>query len=171
MADFCSRLRFDPSAENGMGRMWLADHRDDERGLPLLKAGWRSCSLSNVWFGVSAEDQEALDQRAPWLKCVSTTVRFLSLEPLLGPVDLTDHLSYVNWVIVGGESGPEARPMRPEWVRSVRDQCREACVPFFFKQWGEWGPDGKRVGKPEAGRVLDGREWTEFPSSRSAYGG
>ncbi len=108
----------------------------------------------NVWLGVSVENQKAADQRIPLLLETPAAVRFLSCEPLLGPVDLKEWIypgwdgdirktipaPRVTWVIVGGESGPKARPMHPEWARNIRDQCVEAGVPFFFKQWGEWAP-------------------------------
>lgn len=113
--------------------------------------------LPNVWVGASAENQKAADERSPLLQITPAAVRFLSLEPLLGPV-VIDHLEYsvkygfkplINWVIVGGESGPGARPMNPDWVRSIRDQCLAANVPFFFKQWGEWEPETFDIFNPE----------------------
>ncbi|MGE0294915.1 MAG: DUF5131 family protein [Hyphomonadaceae bacterium] len=161
--------------------------------------------LPNVWLGVSVEDRKTADERIPKLLQTPAAVRWLSLEPLLGPVDLRnvnpasgqwqdvvtglrggDHsladCPSVDWVVVGGESGPDARPMHPDWVRSIRDQCQAAKVPFFFKQWGEWAPssqtrdftkdfnlfeDGSlmyKIGKKKAGRLLDGRKWNEFPT-------
>jgi protein gp37 len=149
--------------------------------------------LPNVWLGVSAEDQARADERIPYLLATPAAVRFVSAEPLLAPVDLgawlRDGSPRLDWVIVGGESGPGARPMHADWARAIRDQCVTAGVPFFFKQWGEWLPtdhdagaisygahrrhgwdiDGPheawsyRVGKTRAGRLLDGREWNEFP--------
>jgi len=108
----------------------------------------------NIWMGVTVELQ-AYVSRIERLRTVPAAVRFLSLEPLLGPIsDLP--LTGIQWVIAGGESGPKARPMQAEWVRSVRDQCLAAGVPFFFKQWGG-------VRRKEAGRVLDGRRWEEYP--------
>ncbi len=178
----------------------------------------------NIWIGTSVENQQAADERIPHLLCVPATVRFLSIEPLLGPIILRRQAQDskeilqatlmgkldeyfrpvergIDWVIVGGESGHGARPIHPEWVRSLRDQCNAANVSFFFKQWGEWVPDNqhsnfiagievksvrnilldgseyndgfiragdlacmKKVGKKKAGRLLDGREWNEFPS-------
>lgn len=172
--------------------------------------------LENIWLGVTAENQDQADKRIPLLLETPAAKRFLSIEPMLGPVDINRYLhewqcfnckekySYCNskascnkcgvtaataqtkkgidLVIVGGESGPGARPMNPYWVRSVRDQCRAAGVPFMFKQWGEWapssafssmtiGPNTKRatfedspermykVGRKKAGRKLDGRTW------------
>jgi protein gp37 len=210
--------------------------------------------LVNVWLGVSVEDQQTADERIPLLLQTPAAVRWISAEPLLGPIDLrridysnllrdtlrdfvrhtaerksedveaavTDAAAsipdpqtlepserpYLNvvtgawfdgwdsgsdgkridWVVVGGESGPGARPMHPDWARSLRDQCVAACVPFFFKQWGEYAPafqipgegstsrslihtfsDGKktqRFGKKVSGRELDGREWSEYPKAK-----
>jgi protein gp37 len=174
----------------------------------------------NVWIGVSVENQQAANERIPLLLQVPAAVRFLSCEPLLGPVDLKNIQGPVNryqvlepitrcgdsnrpridWVIVGGESGKDARPMHRMWAQSLRDQCQKAGVSYFFKQWGAWVPCGqepdfiagnevrsvrnilpdgsvyttgviragdlacmKLVGKKKAGRMLDGREWNEFP--------
>lgn len=165
--------------------------------------------LPNVWIGVSAENQKTADERIPKLLDVPAVVRFMSCEPLLGKIDLgkaipcgyycdeavghVDHAfwahgitSPIKWVIAGGESGPLARPMHPDWARSLRDQCHNADVPFFFKQWGEWIPfdhdlaspqyakpndpligqtemSWRKVGKKAAGRLLDGQEWNEIP--------
>ena len=120
---------------------------------------------SNVWMGVSVENQRWAS-RADYLKQVPSTVRFVSVEPLLGPVRID--LSELHWIIVGGESGPRARRMKPAWVRSLREQAREANVPFFFKQWGTYDEAGRRVGKGRAGRLLDGRTWDEMPRSSEA---
>jgi protein gp37 len=114
---------------------------------------------SNVWMGVSVENQ-SYTFRARHLRDVPAAIRFLSVEPLLGPVDLGD-LAGIHWVIVGGESGPHARPVDATWVRDVRDACTAAQVPFFFKQWGGRTPKAN-------GRVLDGRVWDEMPSDRFA---
>jgi protein gp37 len=114
----------------------------------------------NVWMGVSVESAVVVD-RVDDLRRVPAHTRFLSLEPLLGPLGELD-LTGIHWVIVGGESGPRARPVREEWVREIRDACLTAHVPFFFKQWG--GRNKKR-----AGRVLDGAVWDELPAApRSA---
>lgn len=191
--------------------------------------------LPNVWLGTSTEDQKTADERIPHLLKCPAAVRFLSCEPLLGPVDLgtipimhmgqsTDvnilkssfmtpsggavvRAPMIHWVIAGGESGHEARPMHPDWARELRDQCQAAGVAFHYKQWGEFHPrmkngtfpdgtgeadhlpgchlyrDGslykegekrgevpvnmKRIGKHKAGRLLDGREWNEFPEVKS----
>lgn len=163
--------------------------------------------LPNVWLGGSVEDKQRFDERVSLLRQVPAAVRFLSCEPLLGPLEFSDAgrrsdaisqlgrkaLDGIDWVIVGGESGPKARPMHPDWVRSIRDQCQALGVPFFFKQWGEWFPfaqarlaaqadpvpspnhcsewlrdsDGKpsymRAGKKAAGRILDGKTWDQYP--------
>lgn len=136
----------------------------------------------NVWVGVSVENQEEADRRIPDLLATPAAVRFLSCEPLLGPVDLhlrrlratpqetdapTDLHSVsdrIHWVIVGGESGPNARPMHPDWARSLRDQCQAAGVPFFLKQWGEWVPQLGSINlsdDPERSRFT-WAEWTDF---------
>jgi len=92
----------------------------------------------HIWLGVSVENQRRADERIPVLLNTPAKVKFVSCEPLLGPVDLSSFLSSLDWVIVGGESGYNARPKHPAWVRKLRDKCVEAGVPFFFKQWGEW---------------------------------
>lgn len=112
-------------------------------------------SAANIWLGVSVEDKKYGVPRIAHLRDATAACRFLSVEPLLerlGPLDLTR----IDWVIVGGESGPGARPMDPQWVRDVRDQCIAQDAAFFFKQWGG-------VFKHRTGRVLDGRTWDEFP--------
>lgn len=108
----------------------------------------------HVWMGVSVENQK-YTKRIDELRRVDAAVRFLSVEPLLGPIDHLD-LGGIHWVIVGGESGHGARPMDPSWVRSIRDQCLASKVKFFFKQWGG-------VRKHITGRVLDGRTWDQMP--------
>jgi len=108
----------------------------------------------NVWMGVSVENQD-YTYRIDDLRKTGAAVKFLSLEPLLGPIQRMG-LRGINWVIVGGESGPGARPVMQEWVTDIRDQCLSAHVPFFFKQWGG-------VHKKKAGRELEGRTWDEMP--------
>ncbi len=114
---------------------------------------------SNVWMGVSVEDARVL-HRVGHLQSVPANVRFLSLEPLIGPLDALP-LEGIHWVIVGGESGPKARPMRKEWVTTILRQCRNARVPFFFKQWG-----GAR--KDLTGRELNGRTYDDMPAAALA---
>ena len=155
----------------------------------------------NIWLGVTAENQEQADKRIPILIDTPAAVRFVSIEPMLGEINLQKlHRKMVNgapaypcnepylfdldWVIVGGETGANARPMHPDWVRSIKEQCEEAKVPFFFKQWGEFNtlPQGKsatgykshfwqdgrqavQVGKKQAGHLLDGVEYREMPEA------
>lgn len=122
------------------------------------KLRW-AASQTNVWWGVSVEDRKYGLPRIKELQATPAKVRFLSIEPLLEDLGQFD-LSGIHWVIVGGESGPGARAMRREWVLSIRDQCREAGVPFFFKQWGG-------VRKIKNGRQLDGRTYDEYPEWES----
>ncbi|SFM72337.1 phage Gp37/Gp68 family protein [Marinobacter pelagius] len=180
-----------------------------------LRDGW---PLKNVWLGVSVEDQATANERIPLLLSAPAAVRWISAEPLLGSVMLRPFLKRgdhelremdpmaaamlsqgeqegsawvrpaIDWVVVGGESGTNARPMHPDWARTLRDQCQEAGVPFLFKQWGEFAPSpdgglpddlpdsagyyfdpphppGKtwRFGKKRAGRLLDGETWNQYP--------
>jgi protein gp37 len=116
----------------------------------------------NAWLGVSVEDRKYGLPRIDALRKVDVRIRFLSVEPLLedlGKIDLTD----IHWVIVGGESGPKARPMKREWVESIQQQCQKQGAQFFFKQWGGWGVDGKRRSKKANGRLLRGRVWDQMP--------
>lgn len=140
----------------------------------------------NLWVGTSVENQKAADARIGEIANIKAKVLFLSCEPLLGHIDfnaspeLRDAFGKINWVIVGGESGIHARPMNPIWATSIRNQCEEADIPFHFKQWGEWNTDGAnqnkpviftkdmdipmfKVGKKNAGRELDGKEYNGFP--------
>jgi protein gp37 len=192
--------------ERPNGEMWATDAK-----VCSISTRW---PLSNCWLGISCERQEEADERIPKLLATPAAVRFISAEPLLGPIDIGEYLvghedhdvdlsrapgsmvggcvgwtPSIDWVIVGGESGPHARPMHPDWTRSIRDRCRAAGVPFFLKQWGEWAPSDRgeligvdpeiaehdcafdataaermaRVGKKAAGRMLDGREWNDMP--------
>ena len=144
------------------GRIFHLASQIDPKKYRAVSGSW---PLPNVWLGVSVEHQEAADARIPLLLQTPAAVRFVSAEPLLGRVDLhlPDQEAYplkmrpvaiqrIHWVICGGESGPGARPMHPDWARSLRDQCRAANVPFFFKQWGEWLPEGIEVGWKDVGR-------------------
>lgn len=167
--------------------------------------GYKDWPLPNVWLGVTAENQARADERIPILLQIPAAVRFVSVEPMLGQVDIAGYLGFngprrmgdgltyywtapkLDWVICGGESGPGARPLHPEWVRTLRDQCQAAGAKFFFKSWGEYcspsqmPPDTYRawdvqhgteiwdekprwkVGKKAAGRILDGQIWDEMP--------
>lgn len=176
------------------------------RAVHAGREGWADNVPPNVWIGATVCNQDEADRDIPKLLAVPAAKRFLSIEPMLGPIsfdglfatpersnDGTNALEALSWVICGGESGPKARPMHPEWARSLRDQCKAAGVPFFFKQWGEWAPDehftrlptkdadihewgegleitGRswRYGKKSAGRLLDGREWNGIPGGGAA---
>jgi protein gp37 len=200
--------------------------------IPGLKSGMSNAvpwPLPNVWIGVSAEDQKWANIRIPALLDTPAAVRWVSAEPLLGPINLNpdDHTGHdsdhqgthyeclacstddksvtyverpfpeIDWLVVGGETGPGARPVHPDWIRSLRDQCVDASVPFYLKQWGDWlpldghreymslppiqpgrtrewvrpfgddGPTMCRIGKRHAGRVLDGRTWDQYPPRRT----
>ena len=125
----------------------------------LVELSPEICWPGNVWMGVSVESQE-YRFRVDHLRQTGAQVKFLSLEPLLGPLPGLD-LTGIHWVIVGGESGPGARPLQERWVLDIRDQCRESQVPFFFKQWGG-------VRKKRAGRLLEGRTWDAMPALAAA---
>lgn len=122
----------------------------------------------NAWLGVTVEDRKQGLPRIDHLRQIPASIRFLSVEPLLedlGQVDLIN----IDWVIVGGESGHKARPMKPEWVRNIQQQCTQQKSSFFFKQWGGWGPDGIKRKKKENGRLLDGRTWDETPDLAASF--
>jgi protein gp37 len=187
-----------------------------QRDYLIARADSKGAVPAHIWIGISVEDQATANERIPLLMLTPASVRWLSMEPLLGPVDIdlamygpedspdrhglscfgfTDGAgeeSFINWVVVGGESGPNARPMHPSWARSLRDQCKTARVPFLFKQWGEWAPTGDepvkgdltalvsesaeeggatnpvrmgRFGKKIAGRLLDTIEHNGYPQA------
>lgn len=115
---------------------------------------------SHMWFGVSVENEQATS-RIAHLQNANANVRFLSIEPLISPLGKID-LKGIDWVIVGGESGPGARPMKKEWALNIRNQCLKAGVAFFFKQWGGIRPKS-------GGRLLEGKEWSQFPEKPAAY--
>lgn len=146
----------------------------DRLGIPKLPP--------NVWIGATVENSQ-YKHRIDELRQIKAAVRFLSCEPLLGPLGNLN-LRDIHWVIAGGESGKKARPMHIEWVRELRNYCVADGIPFFFKQWGEWAPptsedpdiplevmNGRmyRVGKRKSGRLLDGKEWSEFPRRSNEY--
>lgn len=118
----------------------------------------------NVWLGVTVENRAHGLPRIDALRRVSASVRFISVEPLLEDLIEID-LTGIHWVIVGGESGPKARPMKREWVLNIKRMCDEEGGAFFFKQWGEWSVDGLRRGKKYNGRMLDGRIWDALPQT------
>lgn len=160
---------------------WLLLTKRPENITKFLPRNW-AYGWGNVWLGTSVTTRQEAVEKVDALRAVPAAVRFLSIEPLLEDLGVID-LTGIHWVIVGGESGPKARPMNPDWVRSLRDQCKAAGVPFLFKQWGEWAPDpdlpselqeseelaGKwdgishRIGKKAAGRLLDGVEHSADP--------
>jgi protein gp37 len=161
--------------------VWMFLTKRPENVMGMVPERWRGGLPGNVWVGTSVEDQVTADVRIPELLLVPAGVLFLSCEPLLGEVSLEDLVRYkgarrmsclsphgfygrrIDWVIAGGESGPGARPVHPNWVRLLRDDCHLNHVPFFFKQWGEFDEDGKRVGKKASGRLLDGETWDQLP--------
>lgn len=131
-----------------------------KRSKRLLELSSRLDWPPNVWMGVSVENSDYVF-RIEHLRNTAASIKFLSFEPLLGPlkdIDLTD----IDWVIVGGESGPGARPMDASWVLDIRDQCRKADIPFFFKQWGG-------TNKKKAGRLLENRIWDETPETAGSF--
>lgn len=119
------------------------------------------CVLPNVWLGTSIEDAGAAE-RADALRTVPAAIRFISFEPLIGPVGPID-LKGIHWAIVGGESGSAARPVREEWIDEIYEQCSRYETAFFFKQWGTWGKDNKRRSKKANGRVYRGQTWDQMP--------
>ena len=154
--DFIRRC-FSVMAEASQHKFQVLSKRP-ERVLELAsKIDW----ANNIWMGTSVENADYVE-RIRTLQKIPAAIRFLSVEPLLGPISRMP-LKDIHWVIVGGESGPKSRPMDIEWVRGIREQCTSKKVPFFFKQWGAFGPDGVRRSKKANGRELDGREWSEMP--------
>jgi protein gp37 len=147
---------------------WLLVTKRPQEYCKLLPKPWLNEPRPNVWVMTTVESEDYI-----WcidgILNVPAVVHGLSLEPLLGPIELPDEFLKLGnraWVIVGGESGPGARPTSIEWIRAIRDSCVSADVPFHFKQWGEHGADLVRIGKKKAGRILDGREWDELPHGR-----
>lgn len=171
---------------------WLLLTKRPQNIEKMLPEFWDEVK-GHVWLGTTVEDQEHADRNIPHLLKHGSAVRFISVEPMLGAINLTriathggwyDALSgwryvreppapeeTIDWVIAGGESGPHARASNPSWFRSLRDQCSRAGVPFLFKQWGEWAPGGhdaqaiERIGKKAAGRHLDGQLHDGFPKA------
>jgi protein gp37 len=166
---------------------WLLLTKRPETVIRLIP--WSAHWPHNVWLGTTVEHQEAADARLLHLARLPAIIRFVSAEPLLGSLDLSPWLrSTIDWVITGGESGPKARPSSPSWFRDLLRQCRDAGVPFHFKQWGDWTPSQDihisalrmqsrqaedrtwmlRVGKKAAGRLLDGMTWDGVPEGKVA---
>lgn len=213
MKQYLMVVKPENAAEDWRRQLYFASGRDRR----LSDSCYFQWPLSNLWLGVTCENQQAADERVPILLQIPAAGRFVSVEPMLGPVDLKPYLRYrcagcgdwldpeevqdqthavtaidgngepypepcgpaywqgINWVICGGETGPGARPMYPDWVRSLRNQCVATGVPFFFKQWGDatvWKstadhllPTALRLPKAKhGGRLLDGREWNEMPA-------
>jgi protein gp37 len=184
--------------QNFLGRM-EALLREPQNDLPDGLSDWIEKWLSgkppqHVWMGTSTEDQARADERIPILLSIPAKIHWLSVEPLLGPIELNAFLNpqpyicpkpngaRIDWVVVGGESGPNARGCDPRWVREIRDQCLNFQTSFFFKQWGEWMPPQQafpandqglqfefsgehyhKLGKKITGRLLDGVEYSQFP--------
>lgn len=143
---------------------WLLLTKRPENVLPMVP--WQRVWPENVWLGITAEDQEWAEKRLPHLKDIPAAIRFISCEPLLGPLDLSSWIRHIDWIIVGGESGRSARPMDPQWVSSILNQATNAGIAFYFKQWGEWTPSKngmKKVGKKAAGRLFRDRIWEDLP--------
>lgn len=173
-----------------------SDREDSSLGLLLTKRPgqikhvypWSKQPRDNVWLGTTAENQRWADRRIERLLAVEARVRFLSCEPLLSAIDLTPWLkkAEISWIIAGGESGGQARPTHPNWIRSLRDQCETYRVPFHFKQWGHWSPEvqgepATRIielqdeagrlerlswrPKKHSGRLLDGHTYDGYPDA------
>jgi len=121
----------------------------------------------NVWLGVTVEN-EKYKHRIDFLKLIDASIRFVSFEPLIGPIGKLD-LSDIHWCIVGGESGPKARQIKEEWIIEIFNQCKEQTVSFFFKQWGTWGSDGIKRNKKLNGKVFLGKKWNEYPELQNSY--
>lgn len=210
---FCEAVREadqdDPDDLSGaVMNQWVKKVLSVEAGIANIAKLEQGVPLPNVWLGVTAENQQRADERIPLLLQIPAAKHFVSVEPMLGPVNFEDvpvgmlgplrpvrkglpeDIPRLDWVICGGETGANARPMHPDWVRSLRDQCQGAQVPFFFKSWGEFveednspldavlpasctlfwqtdandGPCLYRVGRKRAGRMIDGRTWDEEPA-------
>lgn len=208
MADYINDLQTRINISSGILKIKNSGYAITD---PMATYGW---PLPNVWLGVTAENQETANERIPYLLSTPAAVRLVSVEPMLSKINLTltpseakasrppkkggqsfppsgemsEGQRGLHWVICGGESGHGARPMHPDWARSLRDQCQEADVPFFFKQWGEWMPMDQtndeqffaskessevgygytsntvfKVGRKAAGNLLDGKQWEQYP--------
>ncbi len=164
-------------------RAKLLKKRLEDIWFHLSQNGYRT-PLKNVWVIVTVENQEMATLRIPYLLKTPAHIRGISIEPMLSPVNLWPYVDLLDWVILGGESGPNARPMHPDWIRLIRDQCKAENIPFWFKQWGEWrevvlrpkkyktkiigsGVFNKLVmekaGKKRAGDLIDGKQYKHLP--------
>ena len=144
----------------GQGHTFLPLTKRPENIASMLPIGWIEGMHEywpHVWFGATVENQESINRLSEFYNFPASRT-FLSAEPLLGPLDLSEHMGFIDWVIVGGESGPNVRPMKEEWATDIRDQCIEHGVPFFFKQWSGVNPK-----KDPRGMMLDGKIWKERP--------
>lgn len=193
-----SMQRLADGYDDGMSAAQLHDAQAYESADRVLCQMAKGVPLSNIWLGVTAENQEWADKRIPVLLQTPAAKRFVSIEPMLGAVDLwsagmkldgklnvqTGERAFLNWVICGGESGHGARPMHPDWARSLRDQCQKAGVPFYFKQWGAWQNgsdedwqgkivlnDGRRCGVPEELDQDTRNKWPQFRPTKMAFVG
>lgn len=179
-----TRLRLWALIEDTPALDWLVLTKRPENVAGM--APWSADWPANVWLGTTVETQEYADERLPYLSRIPAAVRFISAEPLLGPIDIRPWAQSLDWVITGGESGPKARPSSPSWFRDLLNACMADDIAFHFKQWGDWAPgqgfplakaraaladDGTqmlRIGKKAAGRVLDGSVWDGLPTARVA---
>jgi protein gp37 len=141
---------------------------EDRPGLSAIHDESIAWPLSNVWLGVTAEDQRRADERIPILVDLPAAVHYVSYEPACSAIDFTPWLARLGWLIAGGESGPGASPSHPDWFRSARDQCTEAGVAFFFKQWGEWAPAADVTEDDAEISRFDHREWVGCSWSNSS---
>ncbi|MBF0134082.1 MAG: phage Gp37/Gp68 family protein [Magnetococcales bacterium] len=177
MADvFEARKDLDPWREKLWGLIaatpWLDWLLVTKRHSHVLEmAPWKTEWPSNVWLGMTAEDQECAARRLPLLLKIPAKVRFISCEPLVGPLDVRPWVGSggVDWIIVGGESGARARRMQSEWVEQIQSQCQKANTAFFFKQWGVFGADGLRRSKKKNGNLFQDRLWQEFPIVQESH--
>lgn len=161
---------------------WLLLTKRIGNAFAMMPFGWQDFGTPpNVWIGATVVDQAEADRDIPKLLETPAAVRFLSIEPMLGPIsfegifsmphnpaDGTNALEVIDWVICGGESGHNARPMHPDWARSLRDQCAAAGTPFLFKQWGEWLPEGQHAAHPVAPSLYD-RRWCTADDGDDRY--
>ncbi|MFI5301333.1 MAG: DUF5131 family protein [Polyangiales bacterium] len=148
--------------------IWMLLTKRPQNAAKMVPEHWmRDGFPKNVWVGATTENQYEFDRRVAALAELPAAVRFISAEPLLGPLDISAHAGSLQWIIGGGESGPGSRPMEMAWIRSLRDQSTAHKIPFFFKQWGNWVPNGEGDGlvriRTKDTRELDGETWSAMP--------